>query len=58
MYEVGKHIDDQSTGTRLVIEAVEKAHVLCRVELVKRAKAPGADAGERRSRPMGKRPSA
>jgi hypothetical protein len=42
MYEVGKHIEDQSTGTRLVIEAVEKAHVLCRVEVGTPAKAPGA----------------
>jgi hypothetical protein len=58
MYEVGKHIDDQSTGTRLVIEAVEKAHVLCRVEVVRPAKAPGGRPGERRSRRTGKRYSA
>jgi hypothetical protein len=57
MYEVGKHIEDQSTGTRLIIEAVEKAHVLCRVEVRKPAKAPGARPSERRPRP-GKRHSA
>jgi hypothetical protein len=32
MFQVGRHIDDQNTGTRLVIEAVEKDHVLCRVQ--------------------------
>jgi hypothetical protein len=36
MFEVGKHIDDQNTGARLVIEAVEKDHVLCRIERQRR----------------------
>jgi hypothetical protein len=53
MLAVGKYLEDPETGKRLIIEAVEKDHVLCKAEPRQRASNASA-----RERPRERRPRA